>query len=93
MKTILLLISCLILNGCASWTKTPKDPCADRPIYKPYQIEVPVRPNLMSSSSNETTSAGELVRTVEKDYMLLQEYAQKLENLINALPKDLSVKQ
>jgi hypothetical protein len=78
------------LMGAACNPDKPQDPCADRPIYKAYQIELPSRPVLTSTVQAKTE--GEVVRAAEDDLSLLSEYAQKLENLIKSLPK-LSVPQ
>lgn len=84
MKLIILCLA-LFLSACET---IPKDQCADRPIYKPYKIELPQRPILTSSVTLATE--GEVVRAVETDLSLLAEYAQKLENLVNSLPQNLA---
>jgi len=82
----LILCAAIFLSGCVT---IPQDQCADRPIYKPYKVEIPDRPVLVSNASLATE--GEVVRAVESDLSALAEYAQKLENLIKALPQNLSV--
>lgn len=91
MKYTILLIP-FLLAGCHWGNTRPEDPCADRPIYKPYKIDVPQRPQL-STDKTGPSSDGETVRAVESDYSKLMEYAQKLENLIRSLPNDLAIKQ
>lgn len=86
MKALLLCFSLVFLAGCET---IPKDQCADRPIYKPYKVEIPDRPVLTSNVTLATE--GEVVRAAETDLSLLAEYAQKLENLIKALPQNLSI--
>ena len=91
MRCAILLLP-IFLAGCHWGNVRPEDPCADRPIYKPYKIDVPQRPKLTTDTTANSTD-GETVRAVESDYSKLMEYAQKLENLISSLPKDLSTKQ
>jgi hypothetical protein len=91
MKLYLIPLLSFLLMGAACNPGKPKDPCADRPIYKPYSIDVPPRPVL--TSDKPLTSDGLVVRAVQEDLSLLSEYAQKLENLIKSLPSDLSIKQ
>lgn len=88
MKLIYLLpLLAVPLMGASCNPSKPRDPCAEVPIYKPYSVDIPTRPVL--SSSVELKSDGEVVRAVQNDMSLLTEYAQKLENLLKALPSNL----
>ncbi len=73
----------LFLFGCATTQEPPKDPCADRPVYKEYSIEVPKRPVLGTNS--DITNHGDLSRSVQKDFSSIAEYAEKLENIVKSI--------
>jgi len=76
-----------VLAGCD--TMPTVDQCADRPVYRPYIIVMPDRPTL---NTNQTISTpGEVVRSVELDLSTLAEYAEKLENLLLAIPSNIGV--
>lgn len=81
----------IVAFGCTACNPVkPDDVCADRPIYKAYNIDLPARPKLTSGNQ---ISEGDTVRAVEEDMSLLAEYAEKLENLLKSLPKNISVPQ
>lgn len=84
MNKIITVLFCVAMVGCAT-----QDQCADRPIFKPYTIDVPVRPVL--AQNFDKMSDGEYVRTLEDDFATIIEYATKLENLLLALPKNISI--
>lgn len=86
MKNIICVFCVISISGCGLCPNRPDSPPADRPIYKPYKIDMPVRPTL--SSDREYVTDGAIVRSVESDLTELSEYATKLENLIRALPKE-----
>jgi hypothetical protein len=90
MKLIAALCIPFILSACC--TNPPANPCADRPIYKPYKIEMPIRPKLESATMSALTD-GLVVRSVENDFSKLIEYSQKLENILTTLPSDIAIKQ
>lgn len=86
MKNFICVSCVLLISGCSLFANKPDAPAADRPIYKPYKIDIPPRPTL--SSDKEYATDGAVVRGVESDLTELSEYATKLENLIRALPKE-----
>ena len=88
MKTLVCFLL-LIISGCCNPPKCEQ--CADRPIYQPYTIELPVRPKLIIAPN--TANEGVIVRSIEQNMSSLAEYAEKLENLLFSLPKTLSVPQ
>jgi hypothetical protein len=71
------------LMGAACNPEKPRDPCAEVPVYKPYTIDMPERPQLMSSVTLQ--SEGLVVRAVSNDLSVLSEYALKLENLLKSV--------
>ena len=88
----MLIMTPILLSACSGCNPVkPEDPCADRPIYEPYKIDVPQRPTLASSNLQYADAPGVTVRVVESDFSLLVEYAQKLENIVKALPQDVVV--
>jgi hypothetical protein len=84
-KIILILVCCLMLTGCLE--DIVKDPvCADKPVYRQYDINVPPRPplNNLEGLTNSSTP-GQVVRAYELDTTVIMEYAISLENLIKPI--------
>lgn len=85
MNILKIMLVVILLNGCSTLTtKLPEEPCSNKPIFKEYSFDKPIRPTLLSNSSS--IENGEIVRNVEIDFINLIEYATSLENIVNAIP-------
>lgn len=82
MKSILLIPTVLTLSGCCLFeTKTQPQ----IPVWQPPKIEMPERPILVSDG---TGTDGEVARKLSLDLISIEEYAFKLENILDVIKSD-----
>lgn len=78
-KVITIILCSFLLTGC---TGLVKPSCGEKPVYKRYDISMPVRPELQSGNLTNQSTEGQVARAYENDLINLTEYALKLENLL-----------
>jgi len=83
----LLLISTLILSGCASKpVVTPCDPIIVKvPVSQPLDIPTVARPIMKSSNLDSTSTPDHAVKAIQSDIVELTEYSRALEMIIDNL--------
>jgi hypothetical protein len=89
MKLPIIFAAIVALSGCATTSDGPRDVCAEKATFTPYRIDTPQRPKFNDTSMAKTN--GEFVRMLEANMLNLISYSEQLENLLIALPKNLSV--
>ena len=87
MKKTAIILLLPFMFGCV----TLQEPCIERPIYKPYTFDKPSRPKMVAANIGELTDPGDVGRMIQSDFINLMEYAEKLENIINAIPNNVGV--
>jgi hypothetical protein len=93
MGKIIAICLMAVLTGCATKPELVKPVCADKAIYKKYDITMPTRPVLGIKNLNDTSTLGTVARTYEIDLLNMMEYSVQLENIIIPLTTDTTIVQ
>jgi hypothetical protein len=92
-KIILACLLAVAVTGCAGKRTLVKPVCADKAIYKKYDIAMPARPELVVKQLKSNSDIGEVARAYELDLLNMTEYSLQLENILTPIVTDTTIVQ